>query len=150
MDARRRARPGVTLMLLAARVGRGGGNQALALVRRERLVLGPGLAQVLVRRLARHFGEMLVVLARLAALLGREARPGLHATLHALLLLRLHARIALGDADPLLPALGIERVPVGLERREDLLLPGGELGPRGTHVGLGVRGLLGPGRLLPR
>src|SRR2546425_4912095 len=118
MDARRRARPGVTLMLLAARVGGGGRHQALALVRRERLVLGPGLAQVLVRILPRHLGEVLVVLARLAALLGREARPGLHATLHALLLLRLHARIALGDSDPLLPAVRVEGVPVGLERRD--------------------------------
>src|SRR6267378_436104 len=81
MDARRRARPGATLVLLAA-------------------------------------------------LLGREPRPGLHAPLHALLLLRLHARIALGDRDPLLPALGLERVPVRLERCEGLLLLGGELGAR--------------------
>src|SRR5438309_1925745 len=141
MDARRRARPGVTLMLLAARVAGDGRHQALALVRRECLVLGPGLAQVLVRRRPRRLGEVLVVLARLAALLGREARPGLHAALHALLLLRLHARIALGDADPFLPAIGVERVPVGLERREDLLLLGSELGPRGTHAGLGLRRL---------
>src|SRR5712692_6855053 len=150
MLASRRARPGVTLVLLAARVSRGWGNQALALVRRERLVLGPGLAQVLVRRRARRLGEMLVVLARLPALLGREACPDLHAPLHALLLLRLHARIALGDGDPLLPAVGLERVPVGLERRERLLLLGGELGPGRTHAGLhlrGPRGRLG-GRLL--
>src|SRR6266850_6794674 len=150
MDARRRPRPGVTSVLLAARVGGNGRGEAFALVRRERLVLGPGLAQVLFGRRTLSLGEVLVVLARLPALLRREARPGLHAPLHALLLLRLHARVALGDRDPLLPALGLERVPVGLERREDLLLLRGELGPRRARVRLGLRRLrrgLGCGRL---
>src|SRR5258705_3375034 len=111
MAARRRSRPGVTLVLGAARVGRRWRNQALALVRRKRLVLGPFLAQVLVALVARLFGEALVVLARLAALLGRELGPGLHAPLHALLLLRLHARISFRDADPLLATLALERLP---------------------------------------
>src|SRR5512138_1587431 len=138
MDARRRPRPGVTLaLLLAAGVGGSRRREALALLRRERLVLGPGLAQVLrLRGRALRLGELLVVLARLAPLLGREARPGLHAPLHALLLLDLHARVTLGDGDPLLPALRLERVPVGLERREDLLLLGRQLGPGGTRVRL--------------
>src|SRR5438270_5295373 len=113
MAARRRgtlgAKPGVTLMrLLAARVGRRRRSQALALLRRELLVFGPGVAQILVGDRPRRLDEMLVVLARLAALLGRELGPGLHAPLHALLLLRLHARIALGDGDPFLAALGLE------------------------------------------
>src|SRR5205807_6003145 len=107
--------------------------EAFALLRRQRLVLRPGLAQVLVRR-ALGLGELLVVLARLAALLGAQVRPGLHAPLHAFLLERLHARVALGDLDPLLAPLGLERVPVVLERREDRLLLGGELGPGGPHA----------------
>src|SRR4051794_31714056 len=132
MLARRRARPGVTSVLLAAGVGRVGRNEALPLVRRQRLILGPGLAQVLLRRLARRrLGELLVVLARDATLLGREAHPGLHAALHALLLHHFHAWVALGDRDPLQPALGLERVPVDLEWREHLLLLGSELRPRG-------------------
>src|SRR2546430_17083602 len=106
MDARRRARPGVTLMLLAARVGGGGRHQALALVRRERLVLGPGLAQALVRRRPRRLGELLVVLARRAPLLGREARPGLHPALPAGRLLPPPARTGLVVAQPILPAIG--------------------------------------------
>src|SRR5258708_19386614 len=110
MLAKRRARPGVTLVLGAARVGRRWRNQALALVRRKRLVLGPFLAQVLVALVARLFGEALVVLARLAALIGRELGPGLHAPLHALLFLRLHARLALADADPFLPPLRLQRL----------------------------------------
>src|SRR5258705_8400285 len=122
MDASRRPRPGVTLMLLAARVGEGGWGEAFALVRRERLVLGPGLAQIVFGRGPLRLGEVLVVLACLPALLRRQARPGLHAPLHPLLLRRLHARVALGDRQPLLPALGLERVPVRFERREDLLL----------------------------
>src|SRR5204862_7614978 len=125
MLASRRARPGVTSVLLAARVGGVGRDEALPLVGRQRLVFRPGLAQVLLRRLARRcLGELLVVLACDASLLRREGRPGLHAPLHALLLLRLHARITLGDRDPLQAPIGLERVPIGLERREDLLLLG--------------------------
>src|SRR6185503_12526130 len=150
--ASRRARPGVTASVLGtARVERKRGRVALALVRRERLVLDPVLAQVLVVALARQLGELLVVLARLAALLGREARPGLHAPGDALLLLGRHLRIAFGDRDPFLPALGLERVPVGAQRREHLLLAGGELGPGGAGVDLlgrlggGLLGRLGAG-----
>src|SRR3954471_9829041 len=105
MLARRRARPGVTSVLLAARVGRVGRDEALPLVRRQRLVFRPGLAQVLFRRLARRLGELLVILACLAALLGREVCPSPHAPLHALLLDHLHARVALGDRDPLQAAI---------------------------------------------
>src|SRR3954468_3029716 len=150
MAARRRARPGVTASVLGtARVERGGGREALALLRRERLVFGPLLAQILGVRLARQLGELLVVLARLAALLGRELGPGLHAPLNALLLLDRHARVALGDGDPFVPALDLEEVPVGPERREDQLLLGGELGPRRARAdflrGLGGRLLRGIG-----
>src|ERR1041385_1000205 len=129
MLARRRARLGVTSALGAPGVGRGRRNEALALLRRQRLVFGPGLAQVLVVP-ARHLREALVVLARLPALLGAQVRPDLHAPLHALLLERLHARIALRDLDPFLAPLTLEVVPVVLERREDQLLLGRELGPR--------------------
>src|SRR5258708_28756196 len=143
MLARRGASPGVTVVRGEAGVGRRWRNHALAVVRRKRLVFGPFLAQVLVALVARLFGEALVVLARLAALIGRELGPGLHAPLHALLLLRLHARIALGDADPLLAALGLERLPVGLERRQRLLLLGGQLRPRRTPARDGARRLGG-------
>src|SRR5690242_11998889 len=119
-------------MLLAARVGGGRRHEALPLVRRQGLVLGPFLPQVLLVVGLRLLREPLVVLARLAALLGRELGPRLHAARDPLLLLRLHLRIALRDRDPLLPALGLERVPVRLERREHLLLLGGELRPGGT------------------
>src|SRR6266540_2560165 len=114
------ARAGVTLVLLAARVGGGRGDQALALVRGQRLIFGPFVAQIFAAFFARHWHlrETLVVLARLAALLGGELRPELHAARHALLLLGLHARVALGDGDPFLAPLRLEGVPVGLERRE--------------------------------
>src|SRR4051794_15205963 len=75
-------------------------HEALALERRELLIFGPLLAQ-LVALLRRHLGDLAVSLPRLAALVGRELDPGLHAPLHALLLLRFHRGIALGDADPL-------------------------------------------------
>ena len=55
----------------------------------------------------------------------------LHALLHALLFLGVHGRIALGDAEPLGLALAAELVPLRRERREDLLLVGGERGPFG-------------------
>ena len=85
----------------------------------------------------------------LAALLRRQRGPALHAALHALLLLGLHRRIALGDADPLAAALGFQALPVGLERRQRLLLLGGELGPRRARHGFGLRRRLG-GRLFRR
>src|SRR5216684_2444464 len=105
----------------------GGGlrrREVLALVRRQRLVFGPLLAQ-------------------LAALLGAQLGPGLHAPLHALLLLRLHLGVALGDADPLAPAVGLEAFPIRLERREGVLLLDGQLGPRRPAA-------LDPGCLSPR
>src|SRR6185503_20154022 len=128
MEASRRGSPGVlaTSLLLTAMLR----SDVLALPWRQRLVFGPLLAQ-------------------LAALLRRQRGPALHAALHALLLLGLHRRIALGDADPLAAALGFQALPVGLERREGVLLLGGELGPRRTRRGLGLRRGLG-GRLLGR
>src|SRR4051812_34101920 len=120
-------------MLRAARLRGGGRGEVLALVRRQRLVLGPLVTQALFLR-ARALGDALVVLARLAALLGAQVRPGLHAPLHPLLLELRHLRMALGDLQPLLAPLDFERVPVVLERRQDLLLLGGELGPRRADV----------------
>src|ERR687897_878222 len=121
------------------------GDEVLALVRRQRLVLGPFLAQLL-PLLGPGLDDAFVVLARNPPLLGGELRPGLHAALHPLLLLHLHAGIALGDADPVAPALGCEGFPVGFEGRKYLLLLGGELGPRRTILafrggGLGRRRL---------
>src|SRR6187455_754937 len=123
-------------------------DDVFALAWRERLVLGPVVAQV-AALLGRDLDDLLVGLARLAALLGRERGPALHAALHPLLLLGLHRRIALGDADPLAAALGFQAFPVGLERRKRLLLLGGELGPRRTRRGLGLGRGLG-GRLFRR
>src|SRR5207237_8929669 len=94
----------------------GGGlrrGEVLALARRQRLVFGPLLAQ-LAALLWRHLGDALVVLARLAALLGGQLGRGLHAPRHALLLLRLHPRAALRDADPLAPPVRVEARPVRL------------------------------------
>src|SRR5688572_12898126 len=146
MDASRRGRPGVlTGLLLAARLRR----DRFALALRQGLVFGPLLAQVAALR-RRHLDELLVGLARVAALLGRELRPALHAPRDALLLFRLHRRIALGDADPLAPALGLEAFPVGLQRREGLLLLGSELGPRRAYLRLGFCGRLGLRRGLAR
>src|SRR5690349_20381806 len=148
MLATRRQRPGVMrgsrrLRLLLAR--RGGRfdrllDQRLALGGLKRLVFRPLLAQAasVLRRMLLRDGA--VVLARLAALLRRELGPVLHAPLHARLAFRLHLRIALRDAEPLLLALGLEGVPVLLERREDLLLVGGKLRP----------GRAGRGRFLRR
>src|SRR5204862_2567717 len=136
---RRASRPGGARgsgslrVLRAARLRRTWRDEILALVRRQRLVFGPLVTQALLLR-ARALGDALVVLARLAALLGAQVRPQLHAPLHALLLELRHLRIALGDLDPLLAPLDFERVPVVLERREDLLLLGGELGPRRADV----------------
>src|SRR5205807_7660521 len=124
----------------------GGGlrrREVLALVRRQRLVFGPLLAQ-LAALLGRHLGDALVVLARLAALHGGQLGPNLHAPLHALLLLRLHLGVALGDTDPFAPALGLEALPIRLERRESVLLLDGQLGPR--RPAALVFGYLSPGR----
>src|SRR6185436_12771735 len=146
MEASRRRSPGVlAAALLPTAMFR---NDVFAFPWRELLVFGPLLAQS-VALLRRRLDDLLVGLARLAPLLRRERGPALHAALHALLLLGLHRRIALGDADPLAAALGFQALPVGLERREGVLLLGGELGPRRTRRGLGLRRRLG-GRLLGR
>src|SRR6185503_16176832 len=141
MAASRRRRPGVLTGSLPAAGLRG---EVFALVLRQRLVLGPLLAQV-AALLGRDLDHLLVGLARLAPLLRRKRGPALHAPLHALLLLGLHRRVALGDADPLHAPLALEAFPVGLERRERLLLLGGELGPRGAHRRLGLGGWLDGG-----
>src|SRR4051812_15249218 len=135
--------PGGTLRLVSARVGRRRRDQALPLVRGQRLVFSPLLAQVLLVLLARHLRQPLVVLARLAALLRRELGPCLHAPRDAFLFLGFHARIALRDGDPLHATLRLERIPVGLERRQYLLLLGGELGPGGACPRLRLHGLRG-------
>src|SRR6185436_7494899 len=146
MEASRRRSPGVlAAALLPTAMFR---NDVFAFPWRELLVFGPLLAQS-VALLRRRLDDLLVGLARLAPLLRRERGPALHAALHALLLLGLHRRIALGDADPLAAALGFQALPVGLERRKGLLLLGGELGPRRACRGLGLRHRLG-GRLLGR
>src|SRR5262249_36587157 len=124
------ASPRSPALLLRRRVGRG--DEALALFRRQRLGFRPGVAQLLAL-FRRRLGDALVILARLAALLGAELRPVLHASLHALLLLGLHPGIAVGDADPFAPPLGLEALPVGPEGREHHLLVRGELGPGRAH-----------------
>src|SRR5688500_11560094 len=131
--------------MLAKRLGRPGVKtwsvpdllrwcEVFPLVLRQRLVLGPALGELLVLLLGALLGDALVVLARLAALLGGEGGPALHAPLHAFLALRVHGRIAVGDAYPVAPPVGLEARPVGLERGEDHLLVGGELGPGGAAV----------------
>src|SRR5918999_2668157 len=137
MEASRRGRPGVLSALLLSSWLRG---EAFTLLRRQLLVLGPVLAQ-LAALLGRDLDDLLVGLARLAALLGGELRPNLHAPLYALLSQRGHLGVPLGNADPFAPALGLEAFPVGLKRREDLLLLRSELGPCGARLcfGLGRR-----------
>src|SRR5512138_2138035 len=149
MLARRRAKPGVT-SLARLRIGRWrNGREALALLRRQRcLVLRPLLAQ-LAALLGGRFRHALEVLAGLRALLRAQVRPALHAVLHALLLERLHRGIALGDADPLAASIRREVCPVALQRCEDALLLGGELGPLGPRLGGFLRRLRN-GRLLRR
>src|SRR5919198_4922382 len=111
--------------LLGFRRGRG---EILPLGGRQRLVFGPLVAKV-AALLGRHLGEAFVVFAGLRALLRGEPRPGLHASLHALLFFGLHLRVAVSDADPLAAALRLELFPVPLGAREDLLLIGSEFGP---------------------
>src|SRR5690349_5458741 len=116
--------------------GRGRGFRGLALSGAELapLLLGepvvflPFLTQRLLL-VGRQLLELPVALARGLALLRGEARPGLHAPLHLRLLLGLHLGIALGDAEPLALARGLELVPGRRERREDLLLLGRQLRP---------------------
>src|SRR5689334_6501642 len=109
MLAARRSRVGVTRLVLFLPGRRRGdrlGDEALALDRRQGLVFGALLPQVLVL-LARDFRGVAVVLARLATLLRAQVRPALHAPLHPFLLLGLHLGVAVGDADPLALALGL-------------------------------------------
>src|SRR4030095_6323549 len=150
MEASRRGSPGTATRVAACTVLFAAmlRDRVFALARRQRLVFRPMVAQV-AALLRRNLDDLLVGLARLAPLFRRERGPALHAALHALLLLGVHRRVALGDADPLAAALGLQALPVGLERREGLLLLGGELGPGRACRGLGLRRRLG-GRLLGR
>src|SRR5436190_12538660 len=126
---RRLRRRGLWLAALGRLVRRRCIQHAL-LARRQRLVFGPVLLELLTL-LGRQLAHALVALARDAALLGRQLGPALHALPHALLLLGLHARVAIGDANPVRLARTVELVPVGFQRVEDLLLARGELGPGG-------------------
>ena len=91
--------------------------------------------------------QRLVSLARRVALLGRQPRPFLHLRLDPLLLVAADRRVALGEAEPLLLALGVEVVPVGCERRQDLALLFGQLVPRRRlERDLAVRGRRGRAR----
>src|SRR5262249_36326098 len=97
--------------------------------RRQALVFLPLLLHLflLVRRQRAH---RLVLLARDTALVRRQLRPRPHLLLDAGLLLRGHFRVPLGDAAPLLLALGVELVPVGRERSQDLPLGSRQVIPR--------------------
>ena len=64
-----------------------------------------------------------------APLVGRQQRPFAHPILRARLFVRLHARIAIGDLDPLLLGLEVEALPVVDERRERGPLVGGQFEP---------------------
>src|SRR6266699_6987557 len=93
---------------LGGRLGGTGGRSGFArcaaqltqLLLRQAVVLLPLLFQplFLVRRQLFH---LLIALTRGLAFLGGELGPGLHASLHACLLVGFHLLITLGDADPL-------------------------------------------------
>jgi hypothetical protein len=95
----------------------------------------------------RQAPERLVLLTRDLALVRRKRCPRAHLLLDPLLLVRRHPRIPLRDAAPLQLALGIELVPVGRERRENLLLGGRQFGPRrgarANRLGRNARGRSG-------
>src|SRR5258706_10618329 len=95
----------------------------------QAVVLLPLLFQPLFL-VGRQLFHLLVALARGLAFLGGELGPGLHASLHARLLVGFHLRITLGDPDPFALALWFEFVPVLLQRREGLLLLLRQLAPR--------------------
>src|SRR3972149_4796074 len=76
-----------------------------------------------------HLLELAEARTRGVPLLGCEADPLAHAPLEARLVAWLHRRVALGDAEPLLLAGGIEFGPFVLNRGGDLLLLGSELTP---------------------
>src|SRR5882672_10342970 len=119
------------------RLGRTGGCSGFArcaaqlapLLLRQAVVLLPLLFLPLFL-LRRQLFHLLVALARGLAFLGGELDPGLHAPLHARLLVGLHLRVTLGDPDPLALARGFEIVPVDRKRRENLLLLLRQLAPR--------------------
>ena len=87
--------------------------------------------------LAVHFGpllgwqlfELLIAVTRLGALIVAQRSPVLHAGLQAILLLRCHAGVTLGDLQPLLPTRPLDIGPVVFKRRQDLLLLGIQLRP---------------------
>ena len=102
--------------------------QLAPLLRRKLLVLLPFLTHFLAL-FRRKLLERLVLFPGDAPLRGRQARPGAHLLLDALLLLGRHARITVRDAKPLLFALGVELVPFGGQWRENLPIGSWKLGP---------------------
>src|SRR5207253_8153748 len=115
------------------------GELAFAL-RRKILILLPLLPHLLLL-LGRQRLERFVLLARDRALLRGQLRPRAHLLLNALLLIGLHRGITLRDAAPLLFARAVQLVPIGCERREDLLFIRRQLAPgRGLEGDLGLRG----------
>src|SRR5262245_17151993 len=114
--------PQALLSLLVGR-RRNAACQLALLFRRELLIFLPLLLRVLAL-LRRKLLEALVLLSRRLALGRRQRGPGMHLLLDPLLLLGSELGVALGDADPFLLPVGVERVPVGGEWREDLLVGG--------------------------
>src|SRR6185295_3984383 len=96
----------------------GARGEALLGVGRQVLVLLPFRRA----RRRRHLLRLLVAQAHLAALGGAQAGPLVHALGDPAALLRRQRRVAVGDLQPLLLALGIDRRPFALERRERLAL----------------------------
>src|SRR5471032_2384381 len=99
-------------------LGVGGCRQLLFLFFRQLLILFP-----LRRFFARvQFLGARVGLAHLAALFRRQLDELAHALVQALLLVRIHRRIAVGDLQPFFLAQAFHLVPLGGERLERLLL----------------------------
>ena len=113
------------------RRGGGAGGELLLGVGRQVLVLLP-LGGAVGRR---HLLRLLVAQAHLAALGRGEAGPLVHPLGDPGLLLRRQRRIAVGDLQPLLLALGVDARPVALQRRQGLALGRRQRLP--AHAGLG-------------
>src|SRR5205085_3259602 len=96
---------------------------------RKALILLPLLPHFLLL-VGRQRLQRFVLLARHPSLFRRQLRPRLHLLLQALLLVGMHRRIALRDAAPFLLARAVQFVPVGRERRENLLFLWRQLTPR--------------------
>ena len=107
--------------------------QFLPLFLGQGLVFAPALVQLFVL-----FGgqllDALIAFDRLGALFRSEGRPFVHALLDALLPIRRQAVISVGKTYPMLAALGVELVPILLQRRENGLLLDRKFGPGWTRV----------------